>query len=208
MQDQSPLAHDLPLLRSPLTSMYTRSTDRPCSTHFTDLFNQFLDSSKRLKAKLLLALKRIRWYNLPQSSQNKTYRVLMIAGIYIVKFRTAGRHSRQACDFSPIKLQCTQVCISLEPKGSRFTIPRPPTPPKKKKRYVKKKISLGLELSDSNSATFQGIIAILDADRSTKPVVVVLVMSLHIYWKCCCTSSKCQARNNRYNLIYLSRAPK
>ena len=33
-QDQSSLAHDFPLPRSPLTSMYTRSTDKTCSTHF------------------------------------------------------------------------------------------------------------------------------------------------------------------------------
>ena len=44
---------------------------------------------------------------------------------------------------------------------------------------------------DSNSVTFQGIFAIQDVNRSTKPEVVVLVMSLQIYWKCCCTSSKC-----------------
>ena len=44
-----------------------------------------------------------------------------------------------------------------------------------------KKKSLGLELSDSNSATFQRIFAIQVVDRSTKPVDVVLVMSLHIY---------------------------
>ena len=50
-----------------------------------------------------------------------------------------------------------------------------------------------------------------DVDRSTKPVYVVLVMSLHIYWKFCyfdSMSSKYLERNNRYNLIYLSRAPK
>ena len=57
----------------------------------------------------------------------------------------------------------------------------PPPPPSKKKRYGNKKKSLGLELWDLNSATFQGIFAIQDVDRSTKPVVVVLVMSLHIY---------------------------
>ena len=73
---------------------------------------------------------------------------------------------------------------------------------------IKKYIYLELELSDSNSATFKGIFAIQDVDRSTKPVVVVLVMLLHIYLECCCTSSKCWARNKRYNLIDLYRAPK
>ena len=42
---------------------------------------------------------------------------------------------------------------------------------------------LGLDLWDSNAANFQGIFAIQDVDRSTKPVVAVLVMTLHIYWK-------------------------
>ena len=42
---------------------------------------------------------------------------------------------------------------------------------------------LGLDLWDSIAATFQGIFAIQHVDRSTKPVVVVLVMTLHIYWK-------------------------
>ena len=45
------------------------------------------------------------------------------------------------------------------------------------------KIYLGLDLWDSNSATFQEIFAIQDVDRSTKPVVVVLVMSLHFIGK-------------------------
>ena len=44
----------------------------------------------------------------------------------------------------------------------------------------RKKNSLGLELRDSNSETFHRIFAILDVDRSTKPVDVVLIMSLHI----------------------------
>ena len=39
--------------------------------------------------------------------------------------------------------------------------------------YVNKKISLGLELSDSNSATFKRIFTIQDVDRSTKHVVVI-----------------------------------
>ena len=56
---------------------------------------------------------------------------------------------------------------------------------------VNKKIPLGLGLSDSNSATFQGIFAIQDVDNSFKPVFVVLFMSLHSYLKCCYTSSKC-----------------
>ena len=51
-----------------------------------------------------------------------------------------------------------------------------------------KKISLGLGFE---LGKFQGIIAIQDVDRSTKPVVVILVMSLHIDWKFCCTSSQC-----------------
>ena len=63
---------------------------------------------------------------------------------------------------------------------------------------------LRLKHWDSNSATFQGIFAIQDIDRSTKPVVVVLVMLLDIYF----VTSIARARNNRYNLIYLSRAPK
>ena len=45
---------------------------------------------------------------------------------------------------------------------------------------LKRKKSLGFELRDSNSEIFHGIFAILDGDRSTKPVNVVLVMSLHI----------------------------
>ena len=35
----------------------------------------------------------------------------------------------------------------------------------------------------------QGIFAIQDVDRSTKPVDVVLGMSLHIYWNFCYVDS-------------------
>ena len=64
----------------------------------------------------------------------------------------------------------------MVPKGSRLTIPTPP--PAFQKNMLIKKI-----IWDSISATFQGIFAIQCVDRSTKPVVVVLVMSLHINWK-------------------------
>ena len=54
----------------------------------------------------------------------------------------------------------------------------------KKDSYIKKKNkSLELKLWNSNSETFNEILAIEDVARSTKPVVVVFVMSLHIYWK-------------------------
>ena len=53
------------------------------------------------------------------------------------------------------------------------------------KDMLKRKKTLGLELRDSKSETFHRIFAIEDVDRSTKPVDVVLVMSLHIYWKVC-----------------------
>ena len=45
----------------------------------------------------------------------------------------------------------------------------------------RKKKSLRLELLDANSETFHGIFVIQDVDHSTKLVVVVLVMLLHIY---------------------------
>ena len=64
----------------------------------------------------------------------------------------------------------------MVPKGSRLTIPTPPPPPRLSKNMLIKRI-----IWDSISATFQGIFAIQCVDRSTKPVVVVLVMSLHIY---------------------------
>ena len=55
---------------------------------------------------------------------------------------------------------------------------------RKKDSYIKKKNkSLELKLWNSNSETFNEILAIEDVARSTKPVVVVFVMSLHIYWK-------------------------
>ena len=53
------------------------------------------------------------------------------------------------------------------------------------KDMLKRKKTLGLELRESKSETFHGLFAIQDIDRSTKPVDVVLVMSLHIYWKVC-----------------------
>ena len=42
---------------------------------------------------------------------------------------------------------------------------------------------------DSNSATVHGIYAFQEVDRLTRPVVVVLVMSLPIYWKFCYVDS-------------------
>ena len=60
------------------------------------------------------------------------------------------------------------IVISLIPKGSRFTIP---TPSPSKNMLMKKRY---LGLWDSNVATFLGIFAIQDVDRSTKHVVVVL----------------------------------
>ena len=74
-----------------------------------------------------------------------------------------------------------------------------------------KRKTLGFELCGSNSETLQGILAIQDIDRLTKPVVIVLVISLHNYWKLCyfdSTSSKCLARNNLFNFIYFSHDPK
>ena len=91
-------------------------------------------------------------------------------------------------------------------------LPFQPSPPTQiKKKYVNKKRSFGLELLDLSSATFHVIFANQDFDRSSKPVVVVLVISLHIYVKLCYVdsmSSKYKAINNHYNLIYLSHALK
>ena len=50
-----------------------------------------------------------------------------------------------------------------------------------KKDMLKREKSLGLELWDSNSETFHGIFVIQGVDRSTKPVVVVFFILLHIY---------------------------
>ena len=93
-----------------------------------------------------------------------------------------------------IRLIARARCHITAHKGSRFTVPTlllPPPPKKKtqktrKKNKTKKDIlikrSLGLELWDLNTATFQRIFATQDVDRSDKPLVVVhvLVMSLHI----------------------------
>ena len=84
-------------------------------------------------------------------------------------------------------------------------------PPTNKNKFVNKKRSFGLELLDLSSEIFHAIFANQDVDRPTKPVVVVLVISLHIYVKLCYVdsmSSKYKAINNRYNLIYLSHALK
>ena len=94
----------------------------------------------------------------------------------LVEVHVQDMFSSQTCDFSTIKLQCTKLSYYWYPKV--LDLPFLPLPLKImliKKRY------LGLSpLWDSNALTFQGIFAIQDVDRSTKPVVVVLVMSLHI----------------------------
>ena len=50
-----------------------------------------------------------------------------------------------------------------------------------KKDMLKREKSLGLELWDSNSETFHGIFVIQEVDHSTKPVVVVFFILLHMY---------------------------
>ena len=104
-----------------------------------------------------------------------------------------------------IRLIARARCHITAHKGSRFTVPTLLLPPPKKnpkkqeqnktKKDILIKRSLGLELWDLNTATFQRIFATQDVDRSDKPLVVVhvLVMSLHINWKFCyvdSTSSK------------------
>ena len=57
------------------------------------------------------------------------------------------------------------------------------------KKISKKKKKNSGTLWDSNSANFHRIFAIQYVDHSSKPVIVVLVVSLHIYWNFCNVNS-------------------
>ena len=84
-----------------------------------------------------------------------------------------------ALDSFANELRTRQIEKNLHVKHEKFKFSR------RTKRYAKKKKNFWALTQDSKSETFPGIFAIQDVDRSTKPVDVVLVMSLHIYWKVC-----------------------
>ena len=85
-----------------------------------------------------------------------------------------------ALDSFANELNTRQIEKSLHVKHEKFKFSR------RTKRYAKKKKNFGTRTQGFLSETFHGTFAIFkDVDRSTKPVDVVLVMSLHIYWKVC-----------------------